>query len=1042
MARKLITLMVAISMTLAQLWAQTRSITGKVTDEKGAGLSGVSVIVKNTSIGTITNNDGSFMLAVPASAKTLVISSVGYQTVEVSITDGSAVTVTLSGAPKAEEEVIVVAYGTTRRQTYTGSATVVKADEIGRQQISNLSKSLEGLVPGLKATTGSGQPGSGSAIRIRGIGSISASQAPLYVVDGVPYGGDISAINPNDIESISVLKDAASAALYGARGSNGVIMVTTKKGKGRPRFELQARYGINSRGIPEYDVIRDPATFLEIYWESLKNEAMNRTTNPLGEAAARAYASNNLIPKLGGYNPYNVANNAVIDPATGKINPGAQLLYHDDWEKEMFESRPRQEYVGTLSGSSDKTKYYLSFGYLNDKGYVVKSDFTRVNGRINLEQDVNNWLRVGLNGSYANSNQNTTNEGNASYQNAFYFTRSIAPVYPVYLHDAQGNYVLDPNGNRLYDFGNGVMGTRQFAATENPRATLDYDIYRYKADNASARTFAELRFLHDFKFTFNYGLDLNNYDDVSFQNALFGNAASVSGRGTVDHGRDLTVNINQLLNYNRRLGNHGVDLLLGHESYRFRQSFLTGSKENFLDPTNPQLGNAVSTQDLNSSEDTYTVEGYFGQVKYDYLNKYLLSGSLRRDGSSRFAPENRWGTFYSFGVGYVLSEEAFMKPLTFVNNLKLKASYGLRGNDALNNFYPYLDQYTIVNNNGQIGLRLTYKGTRDITWEKNADLDVGAEFRVLNRFSGSFDYFRRRITDLLFNVPQAISTGITQVPLNVGSMENWGYEAELNTDVLKTKDWDIRLGINATHVKNRITRLADINREQGITTGNFKYLEGKSIYEFYTWKYAGVDAATGKALYYKDEMVNDVPTGKLLTTSVASEGTRYYTGKSAFNDLYGGIDLNLRYKNIDVAALTSYAIGGYVWDAPYQSLMYAGGGIITTWHSDVLKRWQKPGDVTDVPKVQDLYQDANATSDRWLIDASYFQIRNISLGYTLPNALSERWNLGATRFYVAADNVVLWSRRKGLDPHQTFTGDVNNAYSPIRTISVGITTSF
>ncbi len=1030
--------------------AQNRTITGRITSDRGVGLANVSVVVKsNPSIGTTTDNIGNFTLAVPASATALVLTAVGYQTAEVPLGNSNSVSMALTAAVRAEEEVIVVAYGTARRQSYTGSATVVKAEDIGKQQISNLSKSLEGLVPGLKVTTGSGQPGAGTDIRIRGIGSISASQAPLFVVDGVPYGGDINAINPTDIESISVLKDAASAALYGARGSNGVILVTTKKGRGRPRIEVQARYGINSRALPEYDVIRDPKAFLEVYWQSLRNEAMNRSTNPLSDAAARSYASNNLISKLGGYNPYNVGNTQLIDPATGLLNPAAQLRYQDDWQKEMFESRPRQEYVGTLSGSNDKTQYYMSFGYLNDKGYIVRSDFTRINGRLNLIQEVNNWFRMGLNASFANSSQNTTNEGNTAYQNAFYFTRNVAPIYPVYLRDAQGNFVYDAMGKRQYDFGNGVMGTRQFAATENPRGTLDYDIYRYKADNLSARTFAEAKFLRDFRFTFNYGLDLTNYGDISFQNPLYGNAAGANGRGTVDQGRNLTTNINQLLNYNRRFGDHGVEALLGHESYNFRTTFLFGSKENFLDPSNPQLGNGVSIQALGSSDDEYNVEGYFSQVRYDYRNKYLLSGSVRRDGSSRFAPENRWGTFYSVGAGYVISQEDFMRRFTWLNNLKLKASYGVRGNDALTsglnatqNFYPYLDQYTIVNNNGQIGITQTYKGNRDITWEKNQDLDVGLDFRVFNRISGTFDYFRRKITDLLFNVPQAISTGITAVPLNVGSMENWGYEAEIQATLVKSRNLTIELGLNGTHVKNRITKLADINREQGIITGNFKYLEGKSIYEFFTWKYAGVDAATGRSLWYKDEMENGKPTGKQIVTPVASEGTQYYTGKTAFNDLYGGADLSVKFKNIDFSLLTSYAIGGYVYDAPYQSLMYGGGGVVSTWHKDIEKRWQKPGDVTDVPKVQDLYQDANAVSDRWLVDASYFQIRNVVLGYTLPEKWLNRWSIGATRIYVAADNVGLFGARRGLDPRQTFTGTINNAYAPIRTISFGINSSF
>ncbi len=1026
----------------AQLWAQNKTVTGRVTDAQGIGIGDASVIVKGTSIGTTTAADGTFTLSVPSTATTLLFTSVGFDAAEFSIVNRNTVTVSLATAANAVDEVIVVAYGTARRQTFTGSASTVKGEDISKQQVSNITKSLEGLVPGLKATAGSGQPGSGASIRIRGIGSISASSAPLYVVDGVPYGGDISAINPNDVESISVLKDAASAALYGARGSNGVILITTKKGKGAPRFELQARYGVNSRGIPEYDVIRDPAQFLEVYWESLKNEAMARSVNPLSESAARAYASANLIPKVGGYNPFNVAPGLLIDPATGKVNPNAKLLYQDDWEKELFEPRPRQEYVGTLSGSSEKTRYYLTFGYLNDKGYVIKSDFTRVNSRLNLEQEVNTWLRVGFNAAYANSKQATTNEQNSAYQNPFNFTRNIAPIYPVYLRNAQGEFVLGSDGKRLYDFGNGVMGTRQFVATENPRATLDYDINTYNADNLSGRAFAEFKILPDLRLTINYGMDLNNYGEVSFQTPLFGNAASVSGRGSVDRGRDLTTNINQLVNYNKRFGDHNLDFLLGHESYLLRQEFLTGSKENFLLPQNPQLGNGVSIQSLSSSEDEYSVEGYFGQVKYDFKSKYLLSGSIRRDGSSRFAPENRWGTFYSVGAGYVISEEDFMKGIPWINMLKFKASYGIRGNDAFNNYYPYLDQFSVVNNNGQIGLGFTYKGTYDLTWEKNRDLDIGAEFRIFNRITGGVTYFKRSIYDLLFNVPQALSTGITSVPLNVGNMENWGWESEVNVDFVRSKDWNISLGVNASTFQNKITRLHEINREQGITTGNFKYMEGKSIYEFYTWRYAGVDASTGRALFYKDELgADNKPTGKLLTTQVNSEATRYYTGKTAFNDLFGGANLNVRFKSFDFSVLSSYAIGGYVYDNNYRGLMYAGGGVITTWHKDIENRWRKPGDVTNVPMVLDNYQDANSPSDRWLISASYFDIRNISIGYSLPTSLTKRVSLGATRFYVTADNVYMFSARKGLDPRQSFTGTIGNVYSPIRTISVGLSTS-
>lgn len=1051
-------LLLGVLVLCAQLLAQTRTITGRVTDAQGNGIPNVSVTVRGTNVGTTTGSDGAFSLAVPANGRVLVISSVGYVQQEITIADRTSFDVALSAAEQSMEEVVVTAYGTARRRTFTGSVSQVGATEIGKQQISNLTRSLEGLVPGLKSTSGSGQPGAGSDIRIRGIGSINASSSPLYVVDGQPYGGDINSINPADIESISVLKDAASAALYGARGSNGVIMITTKKGKGKPRFDLQARYGINDRGVPEYDVIRDPGLFLETYWETLYNEALNRAT-PLSDAAARAYASNNLFSNtvgIGGtgYNPYNVPANQVIDPATGKLNPNAQLLFSDDWEEAMYENRPRQEYVGTLSGSSDKTRYYVSLGYLNDKGYVVKSDFTRVTARLNLEQDINKWLRFGANGAYGNTKSNTTQEGNTTYQNAFFYTRRVAPIYPVYLRDTsaanKGAYVYDNKGNRLYDFGNNVMGTRKFAATENPRATLDLDIYNNKADNLSGRTFAEFSFLPDLKLTVNYGTDITSGNSISFQNPLYGNAAGANGRGTVSTSREVTTNINQLLNYNTTIASdHNVDLLAGHESYKYVVATESGSKENFLLPYNPQLSNAVAIQSLNSAENTYAVESYFGQARYDFRSKYLLSGSFRRDGSSRFAEGRKWGTFWSVGAGYVISEETFMQGINFLNYLKLKASYGLRGNDNIlysgtttRNFYPFQNQYVVVNNNGDLGVRFNYMGNEEITWEKNEDLDLGMEFRALNRLSGGFTWFRRKTFDLIFPTPIPYSRGGFDVDRNLGDMKNWGWEAELNADLVRSSDWKVRLGINATHFDNEITRLPEHLREQGLTTGNFKLMEGKSIYDYFTYEYAGVDQKTGEALYYKDEVVNGQPTGNKITVKKAGDATKYYLGKQATNDVYGGIDLSVQFRNFDFGVLTAYALGGYFMDAPYQALMYAGGGDVTTWHKDIANRWTPTNANTDVPKIQSNYQEANSTSDRFLIDGSYFSIRNITLGYSLSRSLLDRFNMGNTRFYLVADNVALFSKRKGLDPRQSFAGAVFNAYAPIRTISFGINTSF
>jgi TonB-linked SusC/RagA family outer membrane protein len=1058
MRRLLFTLLGVLGICL-HVFAQTRTITGRITDAQGNAVANASVSVKGTTSGTTTATDGSFTLSVPENARDLVVSSVGYANLEVPINNRTNINISMNSTEQSMNEVVVVAYGTAKKRTFTGSASTISSADIGKQQISTFTRALEGTVPGIQVTSGSGQPGSGSAIRIRGIGSINASSAPLYVVDGVPYGGDFNAINPTDIETISVLKDAASTALYGARGANGVILITTKRGKGKPRIELQTRYGVNDRGVPEYEVIRDPGQFLQVYWEVLRNEGINRQTGALSEAQAGLYASQAMFgaARLNNYNPYSVpAGQYVIDPATGLLNPNAKLLYADDWEDAMFERRPRQEHIATVSGSNDKTQYYLSVGYLNDKGYIVRSDFDRLTTRLRLDQGVNNFIKAGINLSYARSEQNNTQAGNTTYQNAFYFTRRVAPVYPVWVRDASGNFVLDSKGNRIYDFGAGVaqgsQGTRTFAGTENPRATLDLDIRNREADNLSGRTYVEITPLKDLTLTLNYGVDLNVNKNISFQNPTYGNAIGVSGRSTVSNGRNNTENFNQLLNYRKSLGEHNFDFLAGHESYKLTLDGQSATKELFLFPGTAELNAGAVNKDANTARDFYNVEGYFTQLRYDYKNRYFASASYRRDGSSRFAEGNEWGNFWSVGAGWSISEENFLKDVNFLDLLKLKFSTGEKGNDALNyvgssltgvNYYPYVDQYTIAST-GSTNLTLAYRGNPEITWEKNRDVNIGLEFGLFKRITGSFEYFKRTTEDLLFPNPLALSTGVQSIPDNIGSMWNKGVEAELNFDILRGRDLRWNVGVNATHWKNQITELPPLNSVTGIVSGNNKLLPGHSIYEYFIEQSAGVDPSTGLALYYKDEIgVSGVATGRKVVTSNYSEATRYYLGKTSTPDVTGGVNTTIAYKGFDLSILTSYAIGGWIYDSPYQGLMTSGGGDIQTWHVDILKRWQAGKNTnTSVPRLQEGYQNANSRSDRWLIRGDYFNLRNVVVGYNIPSEFTSRYNIGGIRFYAVADNVWLNSRRQGLDPRQDFDGSIGNVYSPIRTVSVGLNVTF
>jgi TonB-linked SusC/RagA family outer membrane protein len=1076
--RRLIALSFGLLLLCAQAIAQTRNLTGTVRDAQGKAVGGASVVVKGTTIGTATNNDGTFSLSVPSSARTLTISSVGYQTIELTISNQTNLSITLD-APRqgtVQDEVVVVAYGTTRKKTFTGSVSTVSGADISKQQVSTISRAFDGLIPGVQVAAASGQPGSGQALVVRGVGSISLATAPLWVVDGVPYNGDINAINPADVESVSVQKGATATSLYGSRATNGVIIVTTKRGKGKPRFDLQARYGINERGVPEYDVIRDPAQWLEVYWQNLKHEAMFRNTNPLSEQAAGLFASQNMFGagngRLDRYQPYSVPTGEfVIDPATGKINRNAKLLYNDNWEDELFDRRPRQEFVGTLSGSTDKLSYLISGGYLNDKGIAIKTGFERITGRVNLESNINKWLKLGFGTNYARSTSLNTLDAavnNNSYQNQFYWTRYVAPVYPVWVRDANGNFVLDNRGQRIYDFGDKggnptSMGIRRYSATDNPRATLDLDERNRRADNVNIRTQVQITPLENLVLTFNQSVDYLGSRSVANQNLLWGVAGigggqvNVQGRGTITNFKSVTEVYNQLANYKRSFGAHNFDLLVGHEAYKLTNQNAFATKEVFMIPGMSEHASAARVTESQTGETNHAIESYLSRLQYDYKGKYLLSASLRRDGSSRFHPDNRWGTFWSVGAGYVISDESFLRNSGFVNFLKLKAGYGTTGNEGLlypagtanplgANYYPYINQY-IVNTTGSANMLLDYRGNQNVTWEKNENLDIGFEATLFKKLQLSVEYYSRNISDMLFNVPVAPSTGVQFNTRNTGTINIKGVEFDLNYTVIQNKDLKWTIGVNGNTYRTRVNSVPEEFKpvgnlpagRVGLPAGNFRLAQGMDPYEYYLWSFAGVDPNNGLALYYADEVgVSGTPTGKRILTSDWSQATRYYLGKSAIPDLTGGLHTSIRYKDLDFSAIASFGIGGWTYDAPYQNLMASGNNDITTWHKDMLKAWTTTNRNTTVPRLSENYQNAAQTSDRFLIRSDFFALRNITVGYTFSNNLMRKWNLNNLRAYIVADNILLQTRRQGLDVRQNFTGGTFNGYSPVRTISFGL----
>lgn len=718
--------------------------------------------------------------------------------------------VTMRSDSEVLDEVMVVAYGTAKKSSFTGSAAVVDSKEIGKIQTSNVANALEGKVAGVQLNNASGQPGATTpSILIRGISSINAGNSPLIILDGAPYDGDLNNISTTDIASMTVLKDAASNALYGARGANGVIIITTKKGEaGKATVTVDAKWGSNSRATRDYNYVKSPAQYYEMYYGALKSYFLGRGQS---ESAAHVNANNNMIGggDYGlGYNAYTIPDGQYLIGTNGKLNPNATLgnivnyngqeymIRPDNWLDEAYKNGLRQEYNVSISGGTSKSSFYSSISYLNNEGIADKSNYERLTGRLKADYQVKDWLRVGANMSYTHFDVNSLDEDGASNSSAniFAYATQIAPIYPLYIRDGQGNIMTDSNGLTMYDFGNGDNAglSRPHLSGANPYAANLLDTNNNEGNAMTATGFAEIRFLKDFKFTWTSGVNVDETRSNGFTNPYYGQYASSNGIASKSHSRSISYNHQQILNWRHTFGTHNLEVMIGHESYRSKYYYLYASKSNVLDPTNIELAGAITNISSDSYTTDYNTEGYFGRIQYDFHDKYFFSGSYRRDASSRFAPENRWGNFWSAGGAWIISKESFFHA-DWVDMLKIKASYGSQGNDNIGN-YLYTNIFSVVNAGGNPAVLPSTMGNRDITWETNGNFNAGVEFELFKgRLIGSVDYFFRKTTDMLFSFPLAPSFGYTSYYANVGDMRNQGVELELNGTVVKTKDftWDI-----------------------------------------------------------------------------------------------------------------------------------------------------------------------------------------------------------------------------------------------------------
>ena len=1074
MKRKLMLLLVCLFVGIGLVTAQNQTVTGVViSEEDGQPVIGASVRVENTQLGAITDVDGKFRISnVPSSANTLIISYIGMEEQKVTIKPN--LRVVMKSSSEVLDEVMVVAFGTAKKSAFTGSATVLNNDKLEQSQVTSVADALAGAVPGVTMTSNDGAPGSESTIRIRGFSSLNAANDPLIIVDGAPYSGDLANLNPNDVESMTVLKDAASNALYGARGANGVVIITTKKAKdGKATVTFDAKWGANTRALQHYDVITNPGEYYEMHYNALKNYYVNR--QGMSETAAWQLANTNLTGSSGngglGYNVYTVPAGQMLIGSNGRLNPNATLgrkvtyngeeywLTPDDWEDVGMRTGLRQEYNFSVSGTNEKGSFYASLGYLGNEGITENSDYERFTARLKADYRAKEWLNIGGNMSYTRFERNSlgNNGVSSSTANIWAFTTQMAPIYPVYVRNGDGSIKVDENGFQMMDYGNGMNAglNRGFLPDANPLMDNQLNRNNGEGNAATANGFATITFIPGLTATLNATMNLDETRFTYYYNPYYGQFDTTGGTLQKVHQRVYDYNFQQLLNYTTTIAEvHNLDVTLGHEYYDWREVYLSASKSNMFSPDNLELGGAViDGQGANSGKDRYNNEGYFGRVHYNYDNRIFLQGSFRRDASSRFAPEHRWGNFWSAGAAWLINKESWFNA-SWVQELKVKASIGSQGNDNIDN-YLYTDVYNVTNSDGQIGVSFKTKGTEDITWETNTNFNVGAEFQLWNRVTGSIEYYFRKTTDMLFDFSVAPSLGYSSYYDNIGNMTNSGVELNLGVNIFNKRDlkWDVSL--NLSSMKNRITMLADDkktstlydlegNAYQGYTNGNFFVGEDLSIYTWQLKEYAGVDPETGMAMWYKDETDE---AGNIIghtTTTNYSEAT-YYVTESTLPKVYGGFGTSLQAYGVDFSINFTYQIGGKQYDNTYAQFMSTPSTTLGyNYHKDLYNSWTPENRNTDIPRFQynEQYSGASA-STRFLTNASYLNLQNINLGYTFPADWTKKLAINSLRIYLSAENVCYWSKRKGFDPRQSFSGATNATYySPMRTISGGVTFKF
>ncbi len=1028
------TLQVILTMLFIGHCSFAQTITGTITSDDGI-VPGVNILEKGTTNGTISDGNGRYALEASPNG-ILIFSFIGYESQEIPIGGRSTIDIKMAPATTALEEVIVIAYGTAKKSDFTGAASVVGQEGIQKVVSTNIAGSLQGTVSGVQVNNASSEPGGAPEIRIRGISSINGNSSPLFVVNGAPFGGDLNSINPNDIESITVLKDASATALYGSRASAGVVLINTKKGvPGRPSVTFRTTQGVTGLALPLHTRPNN-AQYYEMRWEAGKNGFLDG--NPGATLAdAEAFATSTLLSKLGGYNSYD---RFPLLP-NGKIDPAANPRWGtgpNDWEDAIMKPGPRRDYYFGVNGGTDRgLNYNLSVGYLEDAGGWDIAEFNRITTRLDVTQKINDIVEIGLGTGYSNALKSTPN-----FALAFRFIQDMPDIYPIYQWDDANNTFLQGNDNgRVFDMGGGNQFSynglsRATWANNHPLQQKAEDIFDTKQNNLNTRAFISITPIKGLNFRSSISADYVNNNLKFYRTSLRGFGFGTGGTLTRQSDRNLVYTFSNLLSYAKSFGKHNFNILGGIEAYSLENQRLISNGRGFPTPTLSELGAASLITGGSSSVDQHNIESYLSKVDYNYEGKYFLSGSFRRDGTSRFFKDSRWGNFGSIGASWRVGQEDFMDDFSgWMNDLTVRASIGSQGNENISSFFAFQGTYGISQDRGTTALLQNTITNNSLRWENNIQTNVGLTIGLFGRVDVNLDYFVKNSQDLLFSRELPFSSGLASIAENVGDVQNKGFEIELHTNNLPSGNLKWETSINIAHYKNTITRLPS----DEIQAGLYRYKVGVSTFEYFTREWRGVNPANGRAQW-------STATGEV--TENLNEAALDFRG-SALPTMFGNVMNTFIYKGVDLSVNLVYSFGGKIYDTQYQRMSHAGArNIAETFNADSYDYWTPENTDATMTRMSDHGPTSNSyhqNSTRYLFDRTHARVRNITLGYTLPITLASKIGAKSLRVFVQADNYITFFKEKGrgLDPEQQISGGGNITFiPPMKTFQGGVEFSF